>query len=83
MKSAPGFLVNRILTPYMTEAQVLYKVETSLPAAFLAIRQKADDDGELTRKLLKERIEETRLLQRLPKDLEALFAEAGGPPAQS
>ena len=80
---ALGFVHEGGTLPFIYDVADLYKVETSLPAAFLAIRQKADDDGELTRKLLKERIEETRLLQLLPKDLEALFAEASVPPAKS
>ena len=55
----------------------LYKHETALPAAFQAIRQDARDDGELTRSLFKTLVEETRLLQRLPRDLDGFFAEAG------
>ena len=51
----------------------LYKHLTSIPAAFMAIRQNPDDDGELVRKLLKQRVEEEKLLQRIPKDLEDLF----------
>jgi hypothetical protein len=54
----------------------LYKHLTSMPAAFLAIRQDPNDKGELVRTLLKERIEEHRILQRLPKDLAALFGTA-------
>jgi hypothetical protein len=46
------------------------------PAAFLAARQKPNDADELPRTLLKERIEEARILQRLPKDLAALFDAA-------
>ena len=45
----------------------LYKHLTSIPAAFMAIRQKPDDDGELVRKLLKQRVEEEKLLQRIPQ----------------
>lgn len=70
-----GFIHEGGTLPFIYDVADLYKAETSLPAAFLAIRQKPDDDGELTRKLLKERIEETRLLQRLPKEIEAFFTQ--------
>jgi CRISPR-associated protein Cas1 len=70
-----GFVHEGGTLPFVYDVADLYKHCTSMPAAFLAIRQKPDDDGELTRKLLKERIEEERLLQRMPKDLDALFAD--------
>jgi hypothetical protein len=65
--------------PFIYDVADLYKHLTSIPAAFTAIRQKPDDDGELVRKLLKQRVEEEKLLQRIPKDLEALFADPGQP----
>jgi hypothetical protein len=52
----------------------LYKEITSFPAAFQAMRQAPGDKGELVRTLLKERVEQEKLLQRIPKDLEELFA---------
>ena len=57
----------------MYDVADLYKHLTSIPAAFLAIRQNPADEGELARRLLKERVEEERILQRMPKDLAALF----------
>jgi CRISPR-associated protein Cas1 len=60
--------------PFIYDVADLYKEITSFPAAFQAIRQKPDDKGELVRTLLKERIEQEKLLQRMPKDLEELFA---------
>jgi hypothetical protein len=51
----------------------LYKEITSYPASFQAIRQQPDDRGELVRKLLKERIEQEKLLQKMPQDLEELI----------
>jgi CRISPR-associated protein Cas1 len=72
-----GFIHDSGTLPFIYDVADLYKHLTSIPAAFLAIRQKPDDDGELTRKLLKQRVEEERILQRIPKDLEALFADAG------
>jgi len=43
------------------------------PAAFQAVRQDSDDKGDLVRTLLKGRVEQERLLQRIPKDLEELI----------
>ena len=61
--------------PFIYDVADLYKHLTSVPAAFLAVRQNPADDGDLVRKLLKQRVEEERLLQRMPRDLEMLFAE--------
>ena len=69
-----GFVHDAGTLPFIYDVADLYKHLTSIPAAFMAVRQDPKDDGELTRKLLKQRIEEERLLQRIPKDLEALFA---------
>ena len=59
--------------PFIYDVADLYKEVTSFPAAFKAIRQKPDDDGELTRTFLKTHIEQEKLLQKIPKDLEQLF----------
>ncbi|MEK7676179.1 MAG: type I-E CRISPR-associated endonuclease Cas1e [Verrucomicrobiota bacterium] len=69
-----GFVHDAGTLPFIYDVADLYKHLTSIPAAFIAIRQKPDGDGELVRKLLKQRVEEEKLLQRMPKDLEALFA---------
>lgn len=42
----------------------LYKHLTSIPAAFQATRQDPKDQGDLVRKLLKQLVEEHRVLQR-------------------
>jgi len=84
-----GFVHDAGTLPFIYDVADLYKHLTSMPAAFLAIRQNPNDKGELVRTLLKERIEEHRLLQRLPKDLAALFdteeaelsSGAGRPPS--
>lgn len=69
-----GFIHDAGTLPFIYDVADLYKHLTSIPAAFLAVRQDPKDEGELTRKLLKQRVEEEKLLQRMPKDLEALFA---------
>ncbi len=60
--------------PFVYDVADLYKEITSFPAAFQAIRQNPDDNGELTRIFLKTRIEQEKLLQRMSKDIEELFA---------
>jgi CRISPR-associated protein Cas1 len=52
----------------------LYKESTSLPAAFEAISLDPGDRGDLVRRLLKARVEQQRLMQRMPEQLEELFA---------
>ena len=69
--------------PFIYDVADLYKHLTSIPAAFLATRQDPKDDGELVRKLLKQRIEEEKILQRMPKDLAALFQTAEAAPVQA
>lgn len=69
-----GFVHDSGTLPFIYDVADLYKHLTSIPAAFQAIRQQPDDDGDLARKLLKERIEAEKLLQRMPKDLETLLA---------
>ena len=60
--------------PFIYDVADLYKEITSFPAAFQGMRQKPDDKGELVRTILKERIEQEKLLQKIPKELEELFA---------
>jgi len=69
--------------PFVYDVADLYKHLSSIPAAFLAVRQDPKDDGPLARKLLKQHVEEQRLLQRMPKDLAALFDTAEAAPAQA
>lgn len=68
-----GFVHDAGTLPFVYDVADLYKHLTSLPAAFLAARQQRGCDGDLVRTLLKQRIEEQRILQRMPKDLAALF----------
>lgn len=60
--------------PFIYDVADLYKEITSFPAAFQAVRQDSGDGGELVRVLLKQRIENERLLKRIPKELEEFFA---------
>lgn len=78
-----GFVHDAGTLPFVYDVADLYKHLTSIPAAFLATRQDPKDDGELVRRLLKQRVEEERLLQRMPKDLAALFDTAEAAPQQA
>ncbi len=68
-----GFVHDAGTLPFVYDVADLYKHLTSIPAAFLAVRQDPKDGGRLARKHLKQRVEEERLMQRLPKDLARLF----------
>jgi CRISPR-associated protein Cas1 len=68
-----GFVHEGGTLPFIYDVADLYKEGISYPAAFQAIRQQPDDRGELVRKFLKERIEEVKLLQKMPQDLEELI----------
>jgi len=68
-----GFVHDAGTLPFIYDVADLYKHETSWPAAFNAIAQNNSDDGTLTRELLKQRIEQTKILQRMPRDLAKLM----------
>jgi CRISP-associated protein Cas1 len=70
-----GFVHDAGTLPFIYDVADLYKHETSLPAAFHAIKQDPVDDGALARQFLKERVEQTKTLLRMPRDLSALFAQ--------
>jgi len=70
---ALGFIHNAGTMPFVYDVADLYKHETTQPAAFLSVRENPRCDRERVRCLLKEKIEENRIFQRLPKDLAALF----------
>ena len=78
-----GFIHDAGTLPFIYDVADLYKHLTSIPAAFLAVRQNPEDDGEVVRKLLKQRVEEERLLRRMPSDLESLFASSTISPSPS
>ena len=70
-----GFVHEGGTLPFIYDVADLYKHCTSLPAAFRAVRQRPEDDGEVTRTVLKELVESERILQRIPRDLDALLAD--------
>ncbi len=69
-----GFVHQAGTLPFIYDASDLYKQETSWPAAFEAISINTRDDGTLVRQILKQNVEQTRMLRRMPDDLKALFA---------
>ena len=68
-----GFVHDAGTLPFIYDVADLYKEVTSFPAAFQAIQHDPEDQGEVARAFLKRKIEEERLLQRIPKELEELF----------
>jgi CRISPR-associated protein Cas1 len=75
-----GFVHAAGTLPFIYDAADLYKHETSWPAAFEALSIDPKDDGTLVRKILKQKIEDTRMLRRMPEDLKKLFADLGESP---
>lgn len=68
-----GFIHDSGTLPFINDVVDLYKELISFPAVFLAVRQQPEGSGELVRTLLKERIEQEKLLQKMPRDLEELI----------
>ncbi|MBB5350953.1 CRISPR-associated protein Cas1 [Haloferula luteola] len=73
-----GFVHQAGTLPFIYDAADLYKHQTSWPAAFEALSIDPKDDGSLVRKILKRRIEETRMLRRMPDELKKLFDNLPG-----
>jgi len=78
-----GFVHQAGTLPFIYDAADLYKHETSWPAAFEALSIEPGDTGALVRKLLKRNVEQTRMLQRMPDDLKALFDGLGEEPGKA
>lgn len=75
-----GFIHDAGTTPFVFDVADLYKHETTQPAAFLSVKENPRCDRDRVRRILKGLIEERRILQRLPKDLAALFGTAEATP---
>lgn len=69
-----GFIHVASTLPFVFDLADIYKPETSLEAAFTAVAQnpKASENDVL--RLLKQRIEEVKLLQRIPRDIEEFLS---------
>jgi len=78
-----GFVHDAGTLPFIYDVADLYKHLTSIPAAFMAVRQGGSDLGESVRKILKQKVEENRILQRMPKDLAALFGTSESTPTSA
>ena len=68
-----GFVHDTGTMPFVYDIADLYKQETTQPAAFQSMQEDPHCDRDRVRRILKAKIEEARILQRLPKDLAALF----------
>jgi len=70
-----GFIHSAGTLPFVFDIADIYKPETTLEAAFqtISINPKATEKDVLTR--LKQIIEQTRILKRIPKDIHTLFAD--------
>jgi CRISPR-associated protein Cas1 len=69
-----GFIHDGGGLPFVYDIADLYKAETSFDAAFRSLAINPDADEKETLALLKARIEETKILSRIPRDIEELLA---------
>lgn len=69
-----GFIHVAGTLPFVFDVADMYKPETTLRAAFHAVSLDPQADEKQALSLLKLRIEEVRLLSRMPRDIEALIA---------
>ncbi|ODS31178.1 MAG: CRISPR-associated endonuclease Cas1 [Candidatus Scalindua rubra] len=68
-----GFIHIAGTIPFVFDIADIYKPETTLTAAFHALSLNPDAEEKDVLALLKQRIEEQRLLQKIPKDIEELL----------
>ncbi len=68
-----GFIHTASTLPFVFDMADIYKPETALPAAFETIGLKPDATSDDVIARLKFHIEDRRLLQRMPKDIETLL----------
>lgn len=69
-----GFIHDAGTLPFVFDVADMYKPETTLEAAFQTLSVNPDASEREVLEMLKIRIEKTRLLRRIPKDLEELLA---------
>ena len=75
-----GFVHQAGTLPFVYDIADLYKLETSWDAAFEAISIDPQADSKSVLKILKRKIEESRLLKQMPRDLKKLFEDLPGQP---
>lgn len=70
-----GFIHETGALPFIYDIADLYKAQTSIESAFLAIQQTLQDDNEMVRTLFKESIEKHQVLKNMPDDILKLFQD--------
>ena len=68
-----GFIHLGGTLPFVFDIADMYKPETTLPAAFHAVSLDPDADEKQVLSLLKIKIEDVRLLRRMPRDISELL----------
>lgn len=68
-----GFIHTGKQLSFVYDIADLYKLETSVPAAFEAASKPTDDISRSTRTILRRLLRETKVLRRIPSDIEHLF----------
>lgn len=73
-----GFVHQAGTLPFVYDIADLYKLETSWEAAFETVSLDPKADSKLVLKILKKKIESSRLLKRMPVELKKLFEDLPG-----
>lgn len=68
-----GFVHTGKQLSFVYDIADLYKLETSVPAAFEAASKPSDDIGRSTREIMRRLLREKKVLRRIPDDIEHLF----------
>lgn len=77
---ALGFVHSGHELSFVLDIADLYKTEVGIPVAFEAAAQSPEDVGARTRRALRDRLHELRLLDRIVADIHGLLRPEGGPP---
>lgn len=70
-----GFIHASGSLPFVYDIADMYKPETTLPAAFSAVSQKPDPDDDEIITILKQFVEDRKLMDRIPRDIKELMSE--------
>jgi len=68
-----GFIHSAGTLPFIFDIADIYKPETTLEAAFQTLSVEPESDGAVVVATLKRKIEETKLMRRMPRDIERLL----------
>jgi len=68
-----GFIHTGKQLSFVYDVADIYKAEVTIPAAFFAVKYAGSDLASAVRRQCRNRLEQTKLLKRIPEDLEWIF----------